>query len=70
MVLQQEFDTPIWGWAKPNSKILISKSWDNSIYSAETNENGEWFVKIKTQITGGPYTITIYDSALKNIMIV
>jgi sialate O-acetylesterase len=29
MILQQEIGAPIWGWADPGEKVLVSGSWGN-----------------------------------------
>ena len=69
MVLQRESEVPIWGKAKPNLKIYINCSWDNSKYATTTNEDGKWMQKIKTPSAGGPYTIQVNNHLIKNILI-
>lgn len=69
MVLQQQFEAPIWGWAKPETKISINTSWDNSNYFTSADYNGEWSLRLKTPTAGGPYKITINDDTLRNVMI-
>lgn len=69
MVLQQEFNAPIWGWAKPETEITIIPSWDKKYYNAITDSNGDWFLKIKTPKAGGPYFLQINKDTLKNILI-
>ena len=69
MVLQQKFEAPIWGWAKPGSEIAVTGSWDNVKYETTSDDNGDWLVKIKTPTAGGPYTLTINDSTLTNVLI-
>lgn len=59
MVLQQNSNTSIWGWAKPGSKVEISTSWDNNSYSAKAEKDGKWKVTVKTVDAGGPYSVTI-----------
>lgn len=72
MVLQQNDSATLWGWAGPDQKVFISKSWNSTIDSAITTNMAAWKLKIKTPVAGGPYTITIKagDSiTLKDIMI-
>lgn len=72
MVLQQKSDVPIWGKARPNTKVKIKTTWKKS---AETiaDKEGNWIVKIKTPKAGGPYEMKIQvgDSNIvyKNILI-
>lgn len=69
MVLQREAEDPIWGNAKPNSKVNITCSWDHAKYETTANEKGKWMVKIKTASAGGPYTIQVNNQQIKNILI-
>ena len=63
MVLQQKTETPVWGWATPESVIEISTSW-NVKSSVTTSKNGKWIVKIPTPEAGGPYSIKISSGRL------
>nr|WP_294898235.1 sialate O-acetylesterase [uncultured Pedobacter sp.] len=72
MVLQQQANVKIWGWATASGKISISTSWDNKVYQATTNKNGEWETSVKTPVAGGPYKIKLSgdgEVALNNILI-
>lgn len=69
MVLQRESEVPIWGKAKPNLKVYMTCSWDNSKYATTATEDGKWVVKIKTPSAGGPFTIQVNDHLIKNILI-
>ncbi|MFI1770902.1 sialate O-acetylesterase [Thalassobellus citreus] len=72
MVLQQQDEVKIWGWADPNEAITISPSWSNETYKAKTTNQAHWELKIKTPKYGGPYTITISgynEIVLKDILI-
>ncbi|MDN3587643.1 sialate O-acetylesterase [Pedobacter aquatilis] len=61
MVLQQQSNVAIWGWAKPSSKVKIITSWNKENYSVTTDQNGKWKVKIATSSAGGPYNIEFND---------
>ncbi|ULC60898.1 sialate O-acetylesterase [Flaviramulus sp. BrNp1-15] len=72
MVLQQNDDVKIWGWANPNEDITIQPSWSNEVYKTKTNNQANWELTIKTPSYGGPYTITIKgynEIILKDILI-
>lgn len=60
MVLQQNSEVTIWGWAKPNEKIVIAPGWEpKQEYSIIVNNQSAWNLKIKTPRSGGPYQLTI-----------
>ena len=73
MVLQQQTDAAIWGWAKPNTPVRVTTSWDRKSYTAKSDGEGRWKLKVKTPAAGyTPYTITISDGksvTLQNILI-
>jgi sialate O-acetylesterase len=72
MMLQQNSDVAIWGWAKPASKINIQPSWSDINYTMVVDESGKWKTKIKTPQYGGPYTIIISDGdpiTISNVLI-
>jgi sialate O-acetylesterase len=73
MVLQQQSDVAIWGWAKPNSSVRVTTSWNKKSYSAKSNGEGYWKLKVQTPAAGyTPYSITISDGksiTLQNILI-
>ena len=65
MVLQQDTQVPIWGWAKPGSKIEVTASWGKK---AETlcDNSGKWKTAINTPkaIAGKAptYTLAVKDA--------
>jgi len=59
MVLQQQSEVPIWGWAKEGQKITVLTSWDQQTATTVTGTGGKWMVKVKTPSAGGPYTVQI-----------
>lgn len=59
MVLQQNSDCKIWGWANPGEKISINGSWDTTHYNTVTDGNAKWMVTIKTPKAGGPFTVSL-----------
>lgn len=72
MVLQQQSDAPVWGWAEPGETIIISGSWNNQSVSIKADAKGSFILKLKTPKAGGPYTLTIKGTqtiVLHNVMI-
>ena len=73
MVLQQQSDVAIWGWAKANASVKVSTSWNNKSYSAKSDGQGYWKLKVQTPKAGfTPYSVTISDGntvTLKNVLI-
>ena len=70
MVLQQNFEAPIWGWAEPGSEIIVSGSWSRMpARTAIADKDGKWVVKLKTTSAGGPYYVYINDIAIENVML-
>lgn len=74
MVLQQETQAPVWGWANPGSTITVKANWDEKA-SAETKADaqGRWQVKLETPKAGQSYELTIQSYGeqitIKNILI-
>ncbi|MDR2382291.1 MAG: sialate O-acetylesterase [Prevotellaceae bacterium] len=73
MVLQQQSQVAVWGWAKVNSNVTVTCSWNGKSYSAKSDGNGYWKLKVSTpEASYTPYTMTISDGKpvlLKNILI-
>jgi sialate O-acetylesterase len=73
MVLQQQSSVAVWGWAKPNTPVKVTCSWDKKSYSAKSDGNGFWKLKVQTPVADfTPCTLTISDGkavTLKNILI-
>lgn len=72
MVLQQQSNVAIWGWAKPSRTVKISTSWDKKNYTASADATGKFKVKVATPLAGGPFEISFNDGeilVLKDILI-
>jgi sialate O-acetylesterase len=72
MVLQQQTDAAIWGWANAGTTVQVTTSWNKKKYSTKADEQGRWKLKVATPAAGGPYQVTISDGGpltLKNILI-
>ncbi|MFI1744886.1 sialate O-acetylesterase [Thalassobellus sediminis] len=57
MVLQRDVKLPIWGWASPNEKIVVS--FNRRTYRTKASLEGNWSIKLPKMKAGGPYTIKI-----------
>ena len=60
MVLQQNTDANIWGWADAGAKVKVSVGWSKAKYTATAGDNGFWKVAVATPAASfTPYTVTI-----------
>jgi sialate O-acetylesterase len=72
MVLQQQSDVQLWGWATAGSNVTIQISWNNKKYTVTTDAKGKWKTKVSTPSAGGPYTMVFREKnvvELKNILV-
>jgi sialate O-acetylesterase len=72
MVIQQQSNVPIWGWAEPNSEINIYSSWNDKTVSAKSDASGKFTTNLETTVAGGPFQIEISSAnkiVLKNVML-
>jgi sialate O-acetylesterase len=72
MVLQQQTDAAIWGTATAGKQVKVQTSWDKKSYSAQADSKGNWKLKVKTPVAGGPFSIAISDGqtlTLKDVLI-
>lgn len=62
MVIQQQTDARLWGWAKPGKTVKVTTSWNSEVATAKADKDGKWLVKVKTPKAGyEPLTITFDD---------
>lgn len=72
MVIQQNSEVKIWGWAKPREEVTVSVGWDDRNYSATADNQAHWEVTLRTPPAGGPYRIDIRGNneiILNNVML-
>ncbi len=72
MVLQQETEAAIWGWASPGEQVRVQGSWMNEARTGKANELGRWLVRLPTPQAGGPFTVTVSGDntiTLKDVLI-
>ena len=53
MVLQQQADARLWGWATPRTRVIIKPSWGPS-HTTMADKEGRWGLRIRTP--KGSYT--------------
>lgn len=59
MVLQQDAEVTVWGWAKSKEKITITNSWNKKKVKTKADKDGTWSVSLKTPKAGGNHRLTI-----------
>ena len=59
MVLQQQSDVAVWGWAAPGDELTVTGEWDKVEVTAKAQNTGMWKLTLKTPAAGGPYAISI-----------
>jgi len=72
MVLQQDCDVRIWGWADPGEKAAVVAEWESEQASVVADENGKWLAEIRTPKAGGPHTLVVKGKntvEVKNILV-
>ena len=50
MVIQQQTDVRLWGWAKPGKKVTATVSWSDQKAEAKADKQGRWLLKVKLLI--------------------
>jgi len=75
MVLQQNSEVAVWGWAEPGETITVQHSWKPDIQISQTIQagaDGSWKIMLKTGDGGGPYTLTLKgknEITIQNILL-
>lgn len=75
MVLQQNTDVNIWGWANAGDTISATGSWNNLTVKTATASNKKWMLKLHTPIAktdGTSYSVTIKGTntiILKDVLV-
>jgi len=72
MVLQQNQEVVLWGWAKPYEEIKVVASWDNNELRFVADNQANWSLKLITPLAGGPYQIKIkgYNEIVLNDVLI
>ena len=62
MVLQQNENVNIWGWAKKSAKVTVRAEWMDKSVTTKADDDGKWIVSIPTPPGSyDKYTMTISD---------
>ena len=72
MVLQQQSEVPLWGWADPGEEIIIRAKWKKGKTRAKADADGKWRALLTTPKAGGPYRVRIKGSntiKLENVLV-
>ncbi len=48
MVLQQQTEANLWGWAEAGESLSVTTSWDKTKYNATADASGRWVVTLNT----------------------
>ena len=48
MILQQNTEARLWGWAEPGKTVTVTTSWNTAVYTVKAANDGRWLVKVKT----------------------
>ncbi len=60
MVLQQQSNVDVWGWANPGEEITVVGSWDlKTEVKTKVLNTGSWKLSVKTPAAGGPHVLSI-----------
>lgn len=75
MVLQQNANANIWGWANPGDTVRVAGSWNNLVVSAVADVHSKWVAQLETpaaKTDGSSYKITVAGKntiTLNNVLI-
>jgi len=62
MIIQQQTDVRLWGWAQPGSKVVATTSWSKQKSVAKADDHGRWLLTVKSPAASyTPLTITFDD---------
>ena len=67
MVLQRDKSIPVWGKADAGEMVTIR--FNKKQYVTTAGLNGKWRIDLPKMKAGGPYTMTVGDIVLTNILI-
>ena len=73
MVLQQQADARLWGWAAAGATVRVTASWDGQTRACQADSEGRWLLTVKTPAASyAPYEITFDDGepvTLRNVLV-
>lgn len=66
MVLQENSNVKIWGWAEPNKEVLIISSWSQDTVRTKSTGDTKWLASIQTPAADNrTYTLTVQTQQRK-----
>ena len=66
MVLQENSNVKIWGWAEPNKEVLIIPSWSQDTVRTKSTGDTKWLASIQTPAAENrTYTLTVQTQQRK-----
>ena len=69
MVIQQNAEAHLWGWATPKKTVTVTTSWSDDKVQATTGKDGRFLVSVKTPAASyTPLTITFDDGDGKTVI--
>jgi sialate O-acetylesterase len=67
MVIQRNEPVKIWGWADSGEEVTVN--WKKEKVTTTADESGRWIVTLSPSKAGGPYTMTIGDITINDILV-
>jgi sialate O-acetylesterase len=67
MVLQRDRPVPVWGWAGPGEKVIITMAGQSA--NAVADKDGRWSASIGPFPAGGPHALTAGTIELKDVLV-
>ena len=62
MVIQQQTDVRLWGWAKPGRRVVATTSWSDQRAEAKADRQGRWLLTVQSpQASYTPLSVTFDD---------
>ena len=62
MVIQQQADVRLWGWAKPGRKVVATVSWSADRAEAQADGDGRWLLTVRSpKASYEPLSVTFDD---------
>ena len=69
MIIQQQTDVRLWGWAKPGRTVVATTSWSNQRAEAKADKQGRWLLTVRSpKASYEPLSITFDDGDGKLII--
>ena len=66
MILQQQTEAKLWGWAAANNYVQVTTSWNGKAYTARADKDGRWDIAVATpKASYTQYTISFKEYASK-----